>query len=385
MVELELVGIHADGEHLILIGPDGERHRLPIDDALRAAVRRDRPQLEKLRSDSALRPRDIQILIRAGASAEDIAGESGLAIEQIRRYEGPVIAEREHVARRARMLTIGRESGAPQLGDLVVDRLAARGVDADSIDWDARRRGSEPWELVARFIAGDRDREAVWQVDLASSMVTALDDESRWLSETDLSAPGPRRHLSAVRGARLYDVETDADIAPSLQAVDAVIRDSRPVAADHDEPAAPEEPDPDSQDTASGTEALLDHLTASRGVRQPVEMDDDGDEDERVPGVDGAGPAGERPGVAGDGVHEPMLWDDPPAAHPPASHPEEAQDAGVIDLPPHLADPAGGPAAGDDEEEPTGPAAAARNKRPRRNRRTSVPSWDEIVFGAKND
>ncbi|WP_163544256.1 septation protein SepH [Occultella kanbiaonis] len=385
MVELELVGIHADGEHLILIGPDGERHRLPIDDALRAAVRRDRPQLEKLRSDSALRPRDIQILIRAGASAEDIAGESGLAIEQIRRYEGPVIAEREHVARRARMLTIGRESGAPQLGDLVVDRLAARGVDAESIDWDARRRGSEPWELVARFIAGDRDREAVWQVDLASSMVTALDDESRWLSETDLSAPGPRRHLSAVRGARLYDVETDADIAPSLQAVDAVIRDSRPVAADHDEPASPEEPDSDDE---SGTEALLDHLSASRGVRQPVELDDETAEDEPRDGPDGAGRVGERPGVAGDGVHEPMLWDDPPAAHPPASHPEEAQDAGIIDLPPHLAnpatDPAGDPTPGDDEE-PSEPAAPARSKRPRRNRRTSVPSWDEIVFGAKND
>jgi hypothetical protein len=392
MVELELVGIHADGEHLILIGPDGERHRLPIDDALRAAVRRDRPQLEKLRSDSALRPRDIQILIRAGASAEDIAGESGLAIEQIRRYEGPVIAEREHVARRARMLTIGRESGAPQLGDLVVDRLAARGVDADSIDWDARRRGSEPWELVARFFAGDRDREAVWQVDLSSSMVSALDDESRWLSETDLSAPGPRRHLSAVRGARLYDIETDADIAPSLQAVDAVIRDSRPIASDDEVATSPEEADPDGQDASAGTEELLDHLNASRGVRQPVELDDDRDEDERVHGADGSDVAarlGERPGSAGDGVHEPMLWDDPPAAHPPASHPEEAQDAGVIDLPAHLADPAGGPS-GDaattaDDEEPSGPAAAPRSKRPRRNRRTSVPSWDEIVFGAKND
>ncbi|TDE88932.1 DUF3071 domain-containing protein [Occultella glacieicola] len=376
-MELELVGIHADGEHLILIGPDGERHRLPIDDALRAAVRRDRPQLEKLRSDAALRPRDIQVLIRAGASAEEIAGESGLPIEQIRRYEGPVLAEREHVARRARMLTIGRETGSPQLGDLVVDRLAARGVDAGSIAWDARRRGSEPWEVLARFAAGDRDREAVWQVDLASSSVTALDDESRWLSETDLGSPGPRRHLSAVRGARLYDVETDADIAPSLQAVDAVIRDSRPAATGGHGPSSPAEPEPeaepegDSGDTGD-TEALLDHLNASRGVRQPVEVEDDDD---------------------APGVHEPMLWEDPPPAHPPASHPEEAEDAGVIDLPPHLADPSADPSAdraGEPVEVPAdgeqpGSDQPAKSKRPRRNRRTSVPSWDEIVFGAKND
>ena len=350
MVDLELVGIHADGENLILIGPDGERHRLAIDEALRAAVRRDRPQLEKLRVDSAIRPRDIQVLIRAGASAEDVAQDSGLPIEQVRRYEGPVVAERTHVAQRARLITIGRDAGSPELGDLVIDRLAARGVDAESVTWDARRRGGEPWEVVARFVAGDREREAAWQVDLASRTLTALDDESRWLSETELGGAGPRRHLSSVRAARLYDVETDADIAPSLSAVDAVIRDSRPFAGpEHEEVRGPAERTP------SDTEALLDELNASRGVRQRVEIDDDA--------------------LAAEAVKEPMLWEDPPPAHPAASHPEEALDAGVVPIPPHLADP---------DPEPEGPSGKAR-KAPKRHRRTSVPSWDEIVFGAKND
>ena len=43
MGELELVGLHDDGEHLVLSGPDGQRFRLRIDEPLRAAVRRDRP------------------------------------------------------------------------------------------------------------------------------------------------------------------------------------------------------------------------------------------------------------------------------------------------------------------------------------------------------
>lgn len=357
MAELELVGIHADGEHIVLVDEEGQRHRLPIDDALRAAVRRDRPQLEQIRAEG-LRPRDIQVMIRAGASAEDIAADAGVPVDQVRRYEGPALAEREHVAHRAQALPIGREPGSPTLGDLVVDRLAARGV--TEITWDARRRGSEPWEVLARFVAGDRDREATWQVDLAAGSVVAVDDESRWLSETDLGSGSQRRHLSAVRGARLYDVETDADLAPALAAVDAVIRDTRPqplrpVSAV--EPPTPEEPEPDDE---ADTEALLDELSAARGVRQRVEIDDEALAEEVLAHDDAAADA-PRP-------HTPALWDDedgghaahaPERAHPPASRPDEARDATVL--------------------------TARPARRAAKSRRTSVPSWDEIVFGARSD
>ena len=48
MDELELVGLADDGEHLVLTRADGQRFRVRIDEPLRAAVRRDRPQLEQL-------------------------------------------------------------------------------------------------------------------------------------------------------------------------------------------------------------------------------------------------------------------------------------------------------------------------------------------------
>lgn len=340
MVELELVGIHSDGEHLIVMAPDGERYRLVIDEALRAAVRRDRPHLEKVRSAGAMRPRDIQVQIRAGASAEELAEASGLAIETVRRYEGPVLAEREHVSRRAQSLPIGREPGSPVLGDVVLDRLATRGVDAESIEWDARRSGQEPWHVVVRFSSGDRDREATWEVDLTARLTRAVDDEARWLSETDLEETGSRRHLKSVAAAPVYDLEADeasmaedADLSESLQAVDAgVERDAR---SREDEDAA--------------THAMLDELSANRGVR-PGTVDED-EED----------------------VHEPMLWEDPPPAHPPASHPEDVPES------PEVLTPPAEDADGGDR------AAQPQRRRTRRNRRTSVPSWDEIVFGAKND
>ena len=345
MVELELVGIHSDGEHLIVMAPDGERYRLVIDEALRAAVRRDRPHLEKVRSSGALRPRDIQVQIRAGASAEEVAEAAGLPIETVRRYEGPVLAEREHVSQRAQVLPIGRDPEAPVLGDVVLDRLATRGVDTEQISWDARRDGHEPWQVLVRFASGDKLREATWEVDLTARMTRAIDDEARWLSETDLETTPARRHLQSVRSTPVYDVEADQDgdgtedhLAQSLQAVDAgLARDASTG---------------DSPNEDETTAALLDELSANRGVR---------------PG----GPEEE----ADQSVQEPMLWDDPPAAHPSASHPEETPED------PQVLSPPGEEPAIEAEEKPKPPP----RRRTRRNRRTSVPSWDEIVFGAKND
>src|SRR5699024_10665117 len=215
-IELELVGIHNDGETVVLIDAEGRRYQLTIDDALRAAVRRDRPQLEQLRS-GRLRPREIQVLIRAGATAAEVAEQGDLAIEQVRRYAGPVLAERAHVADRARALLVGRESGAPTLGDLVVDRLAARGI--HDLEWDARRQGSDPWQVVATYEADSVAEQAVWQVALAAQSFRALDEHARLLTEADL-AETPRRHLSAVPAARVYDVEHDGDIRPALRTID---------------------------------------------------------------------------------------------------------------------------------------------------------------------
>ena len=46
MADVELIGLDEDGEHVLLRSSDGTRFRLRIDEPLRAAVRRNRPQLE---------------------------------------------------------------------------------------------------------------------------------------------------------------------------------------------------------------------------------------------------------------------------------------------------------------------------------------------------
>ena len=72
MQDLRLIGVQDDGEHLLLSGADGEHYRLPLDDSLRAAARRDRPRLGQLQieMEGGMRPREVQTLIRAGATTE---------------------------------------------------------------------------------------------------------------------------------------------------------------------------------------------------------------------------------------------------------------------------------------------------------------------------
>lgn len=340
MVELELVGIHDDGEHLVVKDPGNTTYTLPITEALRAAVRRDRAQLEQLRAGD-IRPRDIQALIRAGSSAEDVAEQAGVTVEQVRRYEGPVLAEREFAARRARSVRVGRGEDSPTLGDLVVDRLAARNV--TGVEWDAFRTGAEPWQVIARYRAGNQDFAAVWQVDLASGHLQAQDDEARWLSEVDL-ADSPYRHLTPVSD-RFYDVDADGGLpeAGTETPGTATASETAELTAD-----------------TSLTANLLAELDAARGVRQPL---------------------------AEEAHSEPMLWEDPPAAHPPHSRPQDATDATVLPLPERPKSPAPAPegSGGDSPARHPEQESGEAPKRRSRSRRTSVPSWDEIVFGAKHD
>ncbi|HLV05918.1 MAG TPA: septation protein SepH [Actinomycetaceae bacterium] len=371
MLELELVGLHSDGEHLTLAGPDGQRYRLLVDDALRAAVRRDRPQLEQIRAGEGLRPKEIQARIRAGATAQEVAEAAGLPVEHVQRYEGPVLAERSWVVEQARRFTVGRAEDSPELGDLVLDRLAVR--DVADVTWDAVREPERPWELVARFTAGGRPREARWEVDMAARSTRALDDEARWLSETDV-APGPpsRRHLMPVR---LYDVEADGDLGPAIAAVDADLTDTSPEDLGFgDLPAA-------------STDDLLAELRATRGTRPELET---GLEDELPPP---AHPPASRPHEAVDAQVLPLPRDarpagDVPAAPPSALSPERPvpppertgtrrtraeAPGGAPDRPAARTTPRGG-----QRREPEG-----KEPKRRRGRRASVPSWDEIVFGAK--
>lgn len=332
MRELTLHSLHADGEHLVLVDESGQQFRIAIDDALRSAVRSDRPYLEAIRAGtrSALPPREIQARLRAGASVADVAAESGLPRVAIERYESPVLAERAWMVEQTQKLAIGHEVGAPTLGDLVVDRLAARGETAP-VRWDARRAPGAPWEVSVTF-GSDGEHVATWQVDLQARSLTALNSESRLLSETDLQDR---------RGHTPFDVEADA----ARRGADLLIRDSRVGAAPADAPASADH----------ATDSLLERLGRARGRRDPA-----------VPQ-----PEAERAAQDDDdALAAESLF--PVAPVVPLRRGEPAEPTEL----------ASAPAAAAEEPEP---APAPDKAKRSRSRRASVPAWDEIIFGSRGE
>jgi hypothetical protein len=262
MQDLTLVGVHDDGEHLVLADAEGKRFRLPLDDSLRTAARRDRAPRLITRvepTDNRMRPREIQARIRAGQTAEEVAATAGVPLEHVRRYEGPVLAEREYVAQQARRVRVRRTAGsltAPTLDEIVSQRLSHRAVDAEAADWDAWRSDDGTWTVQLAFESGGRNRLARWSYDTHVRHVAPLDDEARWLTEPEHEEPAPAsyRRLAPVR-ERLREVTehsdpvlSTAEVAMAASTVDLLDnlrsrrgRRSRPVSPD-EEQLAPRDP-----------------------------------------------------------------------------------------------------------------------------------------------
>ncbi|GAU69573.1 hypothetical protein SSP35_13_00430 [Streptomyces sp. NBRC 110611] len=195
MPELRVVAVSNDGTRLVLKAADSTEYTLPIDERLRAAVRNDRARLGQIEIEveSHLRPRDIQARIRAGASAEEVAQLAGIPVDRVRRFEGPVLAERAFMAERARKTPVRRpgENTGPQLGEAVTERLLLRGADKESVQWDSWRRDDGTWEVLLVYRVAAEPHSATWTYDPPRRLVQAVDDEARALIGESDDTPEP--------------------------------------------------------------------------------------------------------------------------------------------------------------------------------------------------
>ncbi|RCH65248.1 DUF3071 domain-containing protein [Streptomyces sp. SDr-06] len=342
MPELRVVAVSNDGTRLVLKAADSTEYTLPIDERLRAAVRNDRARLGQIEIEveSHLRPRDIQARIRAGASAEEVAQLAGIPVDRVRRFEGPVLAERAFMAERARKTPVRRpgENTGPQLGEAVQERLLLRGADKDSAQWDSWRRDDGTWEVLLVYLVAGEPHSASWTYDPPRRLVQAVDDEARSLigesDDTLTTVPEPSFPF-VPRIARLpRDRPLDRALDRQLE-----------------RPVAPPEPVVDESDSLT---SLLEAVPSFRG-------------DMVVP-------------------ERPTAPPEPPETEP-AAEPE-------VEEPPAPAASAGAGAAYADVLMPrtvaghrdrltgtTDRQAEADGVRP--GRRAAVPSWDEIVFGTR--
>ncbi len=416
MEELRFTGLHEDGTHLVVTDERGAEFAVPLDDRLQAALRRQRADTG--RAAAPITPRQVQSMIRAGDSSEEISERTGWDAERVQRYEGPILAEREHVARLARsahVRTHDRTAPPPTLESRVEQRLAARGVDLDRVRWDSTRPEGGQWGVVVTFVAGHRSRQASWRFDPPARSLDALDDEARWLSEDEQSLPRdvtaetvfggagetsddlmssmrersrkrgrsrrPRPGREGESGPAVQDVQMPQLGSGQIETVPTQDGDSTsPVSvpggqAVPDE-ALPLEDFPYDPETMGLPPSAHGHAEpADDGPREATLEDFFGDfvhgngDDEDVGDEDMDEENGQDEDVDAEGADDDIEKQLASAA-PPTTASEDAGYAGAQTAP--------APAAEADTPSDDDESASARRRRP------SVPSWDDIMFGARD-
>jgi len=387
MYELKVIGI--EGENLLASSENGERYLLVVDDVLHSQLRQlgrqERPQ-------ARFSPREVQSLLREGVPAGEVAERTGASLEDVERFAGPVLAEQDHIVRSAQAVSVdlgpAADDDAPTtFGGVISRRLSDQGAEQES--WSALKPGAEGWQVRVSYLLGEVEREALWGFDPKRGLLTPLNRDATTLSRVAEPREGliPRLRAVETHPEPLRPVERTAAEPGSGQPDHA---DARERSAEAHAPAertrerVVEEPvrlavATGAQDTHGQgyTADLLDALRRRRGERElaPVEPLAPAPGPSSGPTGVGLSPA-EHAAESDDARPFTLAFPDPPGeaenATPTLDIPivsaAEAAESGA---------PAGAGAAAREQEE--GSRASSRRGR------ASMPSWDEIVFGRRND
>lgn len=392
MLELRLIGVHDDGENLVLESADGTRFLLPIDANLRTSItkaRRIQPA-RGLGAKGTYGPRDIQTRFRQGASVEEIAEESGWEPERVRRYEWPIVAERAHIIRAAQSVKIGRRSSASGTAQIPVT-LSARieevseryGFEEATQDWTTRQQENGQWRVEVDIALKDSVRQnlpaqvvfpARWVYNPANQGLYASNEAAYFLmgNSEDAVAAAAKKAPVEVPPARLpkSPEPAPAPLTSSESADERKLkelleraRSVRPAQVEepevfvHREPAQPVQPAEPVAPAAPATPAA------------PAE----------APKAEA--PAAEAPAEVAS-ARGPLTG--APAAHTPAAHPapedysEHAPAAETAE-----ASAAEAPAESAPAEAAEAPAEEKPKSSSSKKQRVSVPAWDDIIFGSR--
>jgi hypothetical protein len=194
MTELRLDGKTEDGSHLSLIDTDGNNFSLRISDTLRATVNQPRltsvPAIDAVETISV---KEIQRRLRAGDSFEQIAREGQTTVDKVERFSGPIMQEREYILENARNLIMRKDIHRIDLTfrEVVLAKLAARGVDTDEVSWNTWRQPDGTWHIELHYPNRDGNGIATWNFDLSRRALDASDDNGAWLIDEEAPVRAP--------------------------------------------------------------------------------------------------------------------------------------------------------------------------------------------------
>jgi DUF3071 family protein len=408
MQELRFVAVSEDGRYAVLAIPGrSARFTLPIDERLRAVALGQTSRLAQyeIEVESPLRPKEIQARIRAGETVEEIADAAGIAVERVRWFEGPVLAERAYVADQAQLASVRRQGDAtpgPRLGEIVTERLKVFGTDPEDAQWDAKKLGDGSWQVQLIFISGGRLHTAEWIFDQRRRHVLPADDNAARMSLPGTEPPQP--------AASAPGEATVTHLAPRLSSASGhsgpafgqpgtgtsgfgqgmVGNGAIGGRARHERPGSgrPTVPQPQVPQPQVGEPQVGERQHGEPAAPIPREAQAPAAVAPSVPSAPAVGPATvaaqasrEKARVAQareeTAAVEPSSAADSPTTATPAA---AARPAAPVTSAPPPAEAA--PSAPSAPAESAGEQAARQGRKTARGKRSSVPSWDEIMFGS---
>jgi Protein of unknown function (DUF3071) len=270
MRELTVVGLDVDGVSVICeVSDTGEKFILCADDRLQAAVRGDRisprPTQTNDEVPTVLRPKDIQAKIRAGASVEQIAS-AGIDIARVERFAHPVLLERSRAAEMATASHPVLADGPAilTLNEIVTAALVSRGLDPESMTWDAWRNEDGRWTVQLAWKAGRSDNVAHFRFSPGAhgGTATPFDDAASELIDPNFARPA-LRSVAPVVAAEPEAPQAQATAPQAPPAPPPPV--SEPVA----EPEPPAPPRPRARKRRPEVPAWEDVLLGVRSGTQP--------------------------------------------------------------------------------------------------------------------
>ena len=404
----ELRVVRREDQSLIVANEAGDEYRLVVDSSVLADLRH---LARQATGGARINPREIQSLVRAGKSRAEIMELTGAEDSDIERYEEPVLAERRFILSSAQSVAVRTSPSEPSeehFGAVIAERLI--GLAAKKIAWTSWRDEEAGWMIGLDFISHEVSHHAVWSFEHRKGLLSPITPDAVSLSRqgevgdrlipklraVDASGEKDRFDSDAFDREELRGAEHESDSSalaaapdadpevgdntlpapPQMSAgAEAAVRAGHPSTASipvvdpEDEFARRREidqraiktPEPEVQDLGQ-TADLLDALRRRRGARDasPAEPGDLESSDEH----EGA-PVQQLP-LRGLERNEP----EPSRNIPTESRPIEPASA--------TTKPAESDVQSAQDKKQSDPAKSGK-------RRTSIPSWDDILFGTRSE
>ena len=191
MSELRLTGKTPDGVHIALTDNNGTEYTLRISDTLRATVNQPRLTAVPVTDENAaISVADIQRRLRAGETMDSIARDGDISVDKVERFSGPILQERLFIIDQVHSLTPrrdGKDSGREAITflDIVTSKLAPRGVEIDSLDWNTWRLNDGTWTIELHYPNRDGMGAAQFSYDTHRRTIAPLDDSAAWMMGED--------------------------------------------------------------------------------------------------------------------------------------------------------------------------------------------------------